>query len=185
MSRIGLKPIPLPANVTVSVEGDTVMVKGPKGELQEKVAREIKIEQEDGKVSFGRPNNARRNRAQHGLVRTLVNNMVVGVTQGHKKTLEIRGVGYRAAVQGSNLVLNVGYSHEVRIAAPQGITFEVSAEERGKNTEIHVSGIDKALVGQVAADVRKVRKPDPYKGKGLRYKGEFVKLRPGKRAAGA
>lgn len=185
MSRIGLKPIQLPASVTVEVDHGLVKVKGPKGELSERVAREIKIEQADGQLSFGRPNNARRNRAQHGLVRTLVNNMIVGVTQGHKKSLEIRGVGYRAAIQGTALVLNVGYSHEVRIQAPQGITFEVSAEERGKNTEIHVSGIDKALVGQVAADVRKVRKPDPYKGKGLRYKGEFVKLRPGKRAAGA
>jgi large subunit ribosomal protein L6 len=185
MSRIGLKPIPVPANVTISIDGTTVTVKGPKGELQEKIAREIQFEQADGLVKLSRPNNARRNRAQHGLVRTLISNMVTGVTQGHTKTLEIRGVGYRAAVQGKDLVLSVGYSHEVRMPAPEGITFVVSAEERGKNTEINVTGIDKALVGQVAADVRKVRKPDPYKGKGLRYKGEFVKLRPGKRAAGA
>lgn len=185
MSRIGLKPIPIPANVTVTVEGSLVKVKGPKGELESKIARELKFEQADGVIKLSRPNNARRNRAQHGLARTLINNMIVGVTNGHKKSLEIRGVGYRAQVQGTSLVLNVGYSHEVRLQAPKGITFEVSAEERGKNTEISVTGIDKALVGQVAADVRKVRTPDPYKGKGLRYKGEFVKLRPGKRAAGA
>ncbi len=185
MSRIGLKPIPVPANVTISIDGTTVTVKGPKGELTEKIAREIQFEQADGKINLSRPNNARRNRAQHGLVRTLIANMVVGVTEGHKKTLEIRGVGYRATVQGTALVLSVGYSHEVRMEAPNGIKFELSPEVRGQNTEINVSGIDKALVGQVAADVRKVRKPDVYKGKGLRYKGEFVKLRPGKRAAGA
>ena len=185
MSRIGLKPIPVPTNVTVTFDGNTVKVKGPKGELSQEIAREIKAEQAEGQIKLSRPNNARRNRAQHGLARTLINNMVVGVTDGHKKSLEIQGVGYRAQIQGKALVLNIGYSHEVRMEAPEGITFEVSAEERGKNTEIHVNGIDKALVGQVAADVRKVRKPDPYKGKGLRYKGERVKLRPGKRAAGA
>lgn len=185
MSRIGLKPIPVPANVTVSIDGSNVTVKGPKGELKQEIARELAFEQADGQIKLSRPNNARRNRSQHGLARTLISNMVVGVTNGHRKSLEIQGVGYRAQVQGKTLVLNVGYSHEVRIEAPEGITFEVAAEERGKNTEIHVNGIDKALVGQIAADVRKVRKPDPYKGKGLRYKGERVKLRPGKRAAGA
>jgi large subunit ribosomal protein L6 len=175
----------VPANVTVTLEDNTVKVKGPKGELSQPIARELKFEQADGQIKLSRPNNARRNRAQHGLARTLINNMIVGVTTGHKKILEIQGVGYRAQVQGKALVMSMGYSHEVRMQAPEGITFEVSAEERGKNTEIHVSGVDKALVGQVAADVRKVRKPDPYKGKGLRYKGERVKLRPGKRAAGA
>lgn len=185
MSRIGLKPITVPANVTVTFEGNIVSVKGPKGELNQEIARELKAEQAEGTIKLSRPNNARRNRSQHGLARTLINNMIVGVTTGHKKVLEIQGVGYRAQVQGKALVMSMGYSHEVRMQAPEGITFEVSAEERGKNTEIHVSGIDKALVGQVAADVRKVRKPDPYKGKGLRYKGERVKLRPGKRAAGA
>lgn len=185
MSRIGLKPIPVPANVAITVDGPLVTVKGPKGELKQSIARELSLEQSEGQIKIGRPNNARRNRSQHGLARTLINNMIVGVTDGHKKSLEIQGVGYRAQVQGKTLVLSVGYSHEVRMEAPEGIAFEVSAEERGKNTEIHVTGIDKALVGQVAADVRKVRKPDPYKGKGLRYKGERVKLRPGKRAAGA
>ncbi|HXH61247.1 MAG TPA: 50S ribosomal protein L6, partial [Fimbriimonadaceae bacterium] len=151
---------------------------------EQQIAREISLEQADGKIKLSRPNNARRNRAQHGLARSLINNMVVGVTEGHSKVLEIHGVGFRAQAQGNTLVLNVGYSHEVKMAAPKGIQFEVSAEERGKQTEIKVSGIDKALVGQIAADVRKVRRPDPYKGKGLRYKGERVKLRPGKRAAG-
>jgi large subunit ribosomal protein L6 len=185
MSRIGLKPIPVPANVTITVDGTTVRVKGPKGELHEKLAREISVVSEEGKLTLSRPNNARRNRSQHGLARTLISNMIVGVTDGHLKVLEIHGVGYRAQTQGKQLVLSVGYSHEVRLDAPEGVNFEVSAEERGKQTEIKVSGINKALVGQVAADVRKVRKPDPYKGKGLRYKGERVKLRPGKRAATA
>ncbi len=185
MSRIGLKPIPVPTNVTVTAEGTLIKVKGPKGELQQEIAKELTFAQADGHVTLARPDNDRKNRSQHGLARTLINNMIVGVTNGHKKTLEIQGVGYRAQTQGKTLVLSMGYSHEVRMEAPAGITFEISAEERGKNTEINVSGIDKALVGQVAADVRKVRKPDPYKGKGLRYKGEFVKLRPGKRAAGA
>lgn len=185
MSRIGQQPITVPSGVTVSIEGDLIKVAGPKGQLEQKVSKELTITQVDGVVTVARPNNERQNRSQHGLARTLIQNMIVGVTTGHKKTLEIQGVGYRAQTQGKTLVLNMGYSHEVRMEAPTGITFEVSAEERGKNVEINVTGIDKALVGQVAADVRKVRKPDPYKGKGLRYKGEFVKLRPGKRAAGA
>ena len=145
MSRIGLKPIPVPANVTVTVDGHTVKVKGPKGELQEKVARELSIEQADGLIKLTRPTNARRNRAQHGLARTLINNMLVGVTQGHSRVLEIHGVGYRAQAQGKTLVLNVGYSHEVRMLAPEGVLFEVSSEERGKQTEIKVSGIDSLL----------------------------------------
>lgn len=185
MSRIGLKPIPVPANVTVTLEGALVKVKGPKGELQQQIAKELTFTQTDGLISLARPDNDRNNRSQHGLARTLIANMIVGVTNGHKKTLEIQGVGYRAQTQGNTLVMNMGFSHEVRMNAPAGILFEISAEERGKNTEINISGIDKALVGQVAADIRKVRKPDPYKGKGLRYKGEIVKLRPGKRAAGA
>lgn len=185
MSRIGLKPVPVPANVTVSIDGNVVTVKGPKGELKQEVSKTLTLTQDGGAVSIARPDNDRFNRSQHGLARTLIANMIAGVTQGHMKSLEIVGVGYRAQTQGKTLVLNMGYSHEVRMEAPAGITFEISAEERGKNTEIKVSGIDKALVGQVAADVRKVRKPDPYKGKGLRYKGEKVKTRPGKRAAGA
>ena len=184
MSRVGLKPVTVPSGVTVSVENNIVTVMGPKGELKQDISRYLTVEQSDGELRITRPNNARHNRAQHGLARSLIQNMVVGVTEGHKKVLEIHGVGFRAKTQGQTLTLTVGYSHEVNIVAPDGIKFEVSAEERGKATEILVSGIDKALVGQLAADIRKVRKPDPYKGKGLRYKGEVVKLRPGKRAVG-
>lgn len=168
----------------MTVENCIVTVKGSKGELTQDISRYLTVAQNDGLLTVSRPNNARHNRAQHGLARSLINNMVVGVTEGHKKTLEIHGVGFRAAVKGQTLTLNVGFSHDVKITAPDGIKFEVSDEVRGKATEIVVSGIDKALVGQYAADIRKVRKPDPYKGKGLRYKGEEVKLRPGKRAIG-
>ncbi len=182
MSRIGLKPIPVPDKVTVSFENAVVTVKGPKGELVQPIHRNLEVSQEDGLISVSRPNNHRTNRSQHGLARTLISNMVVGVTEGHKKTLEIRGVGYRANLAGNKLNLAMGYSHPVEITAPAGINFEVSQEERGKAVTITVSGIDKALVGQLAADIRKVRKPDPYKGKGLRYVGEIVRLRPGKRA---
>jgi len=182
MSRIGLKPIAVPDKVSVSVENSVVTVKGPKGELVQPIHRNLSVSQEDGQVSVSRPNNHRTNRSQHGLARTLIQNMVVGVTEGHKKVLEIRGVGYRATLAGNKLNLAMGYSHPVEIVAPNGINFEVSQEERGKAVTITVSGIDKALVGQLAADIRKVRKPDPYKGKGLRYVGEVVRLRPGKRA---
>lgn len=182
MSRIGLQAITVPSSVQVSVEHSLVTVKGPKGELQSHIARELTLKQEDGTLSLERPNNQRRNRSQHGLARTLINNMVQGVTEGHTKVLEIHGVGYRAAMEGRNLILNVGYSHPVKIEAVPGVEFEVKSEERSRVTQIHVRGIDKALVGQVAADIRKVRKPDPYKGKGVRYQGEIVRLRPGKRA---
>lgn len=182
MSRIGLNPITVPGSVTVTVDLNEVTVKGPKGELKQKIARELKLEQEGETLTVSRPNNQRRNRSQHGLARTLLDNMVQGVTQGHSKNLEIHGVGYRASLEGKNLILNVGYSHPVKIEAPEGITFEVKAEDRSRVTQITVSGINKALVGQLAADIRKVRKPDPYKGKGVRYQGEIVRLRPGKRA---
>lgn len=182
MSRIGLKSIKVPANVTVSVDGPDVTVKGPKGELNVSIARELTVSQENGELSLSRPNNQRRNRSQHGLARTLISNMVTGVTEGHAKKLELIGVGYRAAMEGQTLVLNIGYSHQVRIDPPAGVTVQVVAAEKNKAAQIHVSGIDKAAVGQIAADIRKVRKPDPYKGKGLRYLGEVVKLRPGKRA---
>ncbi len=182
MSRIGLKPIKVPGNVTISVDNSEVMVKGPKGELRTPIARELTLAQEGDELSLSRPNNQRRNRSQHGLARTLVSNMVVGVTEGHAKTLEIHGVGYRAAIEGSDLNLSLGYSHPVKITAPAGITFEIKTEDKSRITQIIVRGIDKALVGQYAADIRKVRKPDPYKGKGVRYQGEIVKLRPGKRA---
>lgn len=182
MSRIGKKVIKVPAGVTISLDGGAVTVKGPKGELKALIARELTVEQENGELSISRPNDQSRIRSQHGLARTLIFNMVEGVTGGHKKTLEIFGVGYRAQMDGKNLLLNMGYSHPVKIEAPTGIDFEVVAGEKNKAAQVVVKGIDKALVGQLAADIRKVRKPDPYKGKGLRYQGEVVKLRPGKRA---
>jgi large subunit ribosomal protein L6 len=180
-----MSPIPVPTGVTISVEENTnvVSVKGPKGELTQHIARELTVKQEGGKLVVERPNNLRRARSQHGLARTLINNMVEGVTKGHTKTLEIVGVGYRAQLQGKNLLLNMGYSHPVVVEAVPGILFELPAEERGRTQQIKVSGIDKAMVGQIAADIRKVRKPEPYKGKGIRYQGEVIKLKAGKRAA--
>ncbi len=183
MSRIGRLPITVPSGVTISLEGQEVTVKGPKGELKVHIARELSLEQENGTVTISRPDNHRRSRSQHGLARTLINNAVLGVTKGHTKTLEIIGVGYRAQMDGSNLLLNMGYSHPVKIAAVKGILFEVAAEEKSRTMRINVSGIDKVLVGQMAADIRKVRKPEPYKGKGIRYQGEVIKLKAGKRAA--
>ncbi len=184
MSRIGNAPITVPNGVTVTVDAaNVVTVKGPKGELTEAIARELTLKQEEGKLAIERPNNLRRARSQHGLARTLVNNMVEGVTKGHMKTLEVIGVGYRATMEGRNLLLNMGYSHPVRVAAPAGVTFEVAADEKTRTQQVKVSGIDKQLVGQIAADIRKVRKPEPYKGKGIRYQGEVIKLKAGKRAA--
>lgn len=185
MSRIGLRPIPVPSGVTVTVDEATnvVTVKGPKGELKQPISRLLTLKQEDGNLTLERPNNLREARSQHGLARTLVANMVQGVSAGHSKTLEIVGVGYRASVQGRDLLLNMGYSHPVTIAAPAGVTFEVKADERSRAQTIIVSGADKQAVGQIAADVRKVRKPEPYKGKGIRYQGEVVKLKAGKRAS--
>jgi len=185
MSRIGRAPITVPAGVTVSVDEATnvVSVKGPKGELTQPISRLLTLTQEDSTLQLERPNNLREARSQHGLARTLVSNMVDGVTKGHLKVLEVVGVGYRATLEGKNLLLNMGYSHPVRVEAPAGITFEVKADERTRQQSITVSGIDKALVGQVAADIRKVRKPEPYKGKGIRYHGEVIRLKAGKRAA--
>ena len=185
MSRIGLRPIPIPSGVTIAVDEATneVAVRGPKGELRQQISRLLTVKQNDGHLQVERPNNLREARSQHGLARTLIANMVDGVTQGHRKALDIIGVGYRAQVQGKNLLLNMGYSHPVTIEAPHGILFEVKADDKSRQQQIIVSGIDKALVGQVAADVRKVRKPEPYKGKGIRYNGEVVRLKAGKRAA--
>jgi large subunit ribosomal protein L6 len=184
MSRIGRLPISIPNGVTINVGDDNVLtVKGPKGELTCYVYKELKIEQEGTTLTIDRPNNDRINRSQHGLARTLINNCVVGVTQGHTKTLEVIGVGYRAQMEGRNLVLNMGYSHPVNVEAVPGITFELAQEDKTRTQQIKVSGIDKALVGQIAADIRKVRKPEPYKGKGIRYQGEVIKLKAGKRAA--
>ena len=177
MSRIGRQPIAVPAGVTVSIEPALVRVNGPKGELSERVPRDMKIEQNDDQIVVTRPTDRGEHRALHGLTRTLVANMVTGVTTGFEKRLEIQGVGYRAQLRGRDLELALGYSHPVSIKAPDGIEFEVP-----QPTRVIVKGIDKQLVGQVAADVRKRRPPEPYKGKGIRYKGEQVLRKVGKRA---
>jgi large subunit ribosomal protein L6 len=176
MSRIGKAPVNLPSGVEVSVAERTITVKGPKGTLSRELPGEIEVSVDGGVLTCTRPNDERRNRAQHGLTRSLVNNMVLGVTEGFKKNLEIIGVGYRAEAQGpSALRLNLGFSHPVNVTAPEGITFEVPVP-----TQIVVNGIDKEVVGQVAADIRSIRKPEPYKGKGVRYAGERVLRKAGK-----
>jgi large subunit ribosomal protein L6 len=177
MSRIGRQPIEVPAGVLVSVDPGRVTVSGPKGELRTVVPPRMKIEQEEGVITVSRPTERGEDRALHGLTRTLVANMVEGVTNGFEKRLEIQGVGYRAAMSGTNLELQVGYSHPVRITPRQGIEFEVPVP-----TQVIVRGIDKQLVGQTAAEIRKVRPPEPYKGKGIRYEGEYVRRKVGKRA---
>ena len=176
MSRIGRLPIPVPAGVEVSLDGQLVTVKGPKGTLSHTISEPIKIEKDDsGVLAVTRPDDERASRSLHGLTRTLVNNMVIGVTDGYVKAMEIRGVGYRVAAKGSDLEFALGYSHPVPVLAPEGITFEVQSP-----TKFVVKGIDKQKVGEVAANIRKLRKPDPYKGKGVRYEGEFIKLKVGK-----
>jgi len=177
MSRIGRKPVPVPDAVTVEIAPGNVAVKGPKGELRQTLSPEMKVEQEDGAVTISRPTNRGEHRALHGLTRSLIANMVEGVTDGFEKRLEIQGVGYRAALKGKKLELALGFSHPVAIEAPEGIDFEVP-----QPTEIIIKGIDKQLVGQVAADIRKRRPPEPYKGKGIRYKDEQVLRKVGKRA---
>jgi large subunit ribosomal protein L6 len=177
MSRIGRKPIPVPDAVTVEVAPGRVAVKGPKGELTQALSPEMTVEQADGVVTVARPTDRGEHRALHGLTRSLIANMVEGVTEGFEKRLEIQGVGYRAQLKGKNLELALGYSHPVSVEAPEGIEFEVP-----QPTEVVVRGIDKQLVGQVAADIRKRRPPEPYKGKGIRYRGEYVARKVGKRA---
>ena len=177
MSRIGKKPIEVPAGVIVSVDPGRVTVSGPKGELRQQVPQRMQIAQEEGTITVTRPTERGEDRALHGLTRTLIANMVEGVTNGFEKRLEIQGVGYRAALAGTNLELQVGYSHTVRIVPREGISFEVPVP-----TQIVVRGIDKQVVGQTAAEIRKVRPPEPYKGKGIRYEGEFVRRKVGKRA---
>ncbi|MFN8217009.1 MAG: 50S ribosomal protein L6 [Solirubrobacterales bacterium] len=177
MSRIGRKPVPVPDAVTVEIGTGNIAVKGPKGELTQTLSREMTVEQADGVLTVARPTDRGEHRALHGLTRSLIANMVEGVTDGFEKRLEIQGVGYRAALKGKNLELALGYSHPVAIEAPAGIEFEVP-----QPTEVVVRGIDKQLVGQVAADIRKRRPPEPYKGKGIRYKGEQVLRKVGKRA---
>jgi len=177
MSRIGRKPVPVPDAVSVEIGEGDIAVKGPKGELRQVLSPEMKIEQEDGTVTVSRPTDRGEHRALHGLTRSLIANMVEGVTDGFEKRLEIQGVGYRAALKGKKLELALGYSHPVAIDAPEGIDFEVP-----QPTEVIIKGIDKQLVGQVAADIRKRRPPEPYKGKGIRYKDEQVLRKVGKRA---
>ena len=176
MSRIGKLPVPVPSGVNVDIDGPTVTVKGPKGTLSHTVASPITVEQTDGVLNVNRPDDERLSKALHGLTRTLVNNMVVGVTDGYEKKLEIVGVGYRVLSKGpTQLEFQLGFSHPVVIDAPAGITFAVESP-----TKFGVQGIDKQLVGEVAANIRKLRKPEPYKGKGVRYAGEIVRKKVGK-----
>jgi large subunit ribosomal protein L6 len=177
MSRIGRKPISVPDGVTVAIDPGAVSVKGPKGELSQTVSRDMKIALEDGTLTVERPTDRGPHRALHGLTRSLLANMVEGVTNGYEKRLEIQGVGYRARLQGKNLELSLGYSHPISMPAPEGIEFEVP-----QPTEVIVRGIDKQLVGETAARIRKQRPPEPYKGKGIRYEGEYVRRKVGKRA---
>ena len=175
MSRIGRSPIAIPSGVDVSIAGNTVTVKGPKGTLSREIPAGITVRKDDSTLLVERPNDERQSRSLHGLSRTLVNNMVVGVTEGFAKELEIVGVGYRAEAQGQNLRLALGFSHPVIVPAPEGISFEVPVQ-----TRVIVKGIDKELVGQVAADIRSIRKPEPYKGKGVRYLDERILRKAGK-----
>ncbi len=177
MSRIGTTPVSVPSGVNVTVEEDRVEVTGPKGTLSQAIPGRITVRADGDTLVVARPDDSREDRSLHGLVRTLVDNMVVGVTQGFTKELEIQGVGYRATLTGRDLDLSLGFSHGVKVAAPEGITFEVPAPNR-----IIVSGIDKQQVGQVAAEIRQIRKPEPYKGKGVRYLGERVQRKAGKAA---
>jgi large subunit ribosomal protein L6 len=177
VSRIGRKPIPVPSGVTVTIDPDVVRVHGPRGELSERIHRDITVSQEGEELLVSRPTDRGPHRALHGLTRSLVANMVEGVTAGYQKTLEIQGVGYRAQLKGRDLELALGYSHPVPIKAPEGIEFEVP-----QPTRVIVKGISKQLVGEVAANIRKQRPPEPYKGKGIRYEGEYVARKVGKRA---
>ena len=179
MSRIGSSPVTVPSGVEIDIDGPTVTVKGPKGELTRTLPGDVAVTLDDGQVKLERPDDERRSKAMHGLARSLVQNMVIGVTEGYRKELEIVGVGYRAQAKGKDgLELALGFSHPVKVEAPDGITFEVPS-----NTRIDVVGVDKEVVGQVAADIRAIRKPEPYKGKGVRYVGEYVRRKAGKAAA--
>lgn len=175
MSRIGRLPITVPGGVQVAVDGQKVTVKGPKGELSLVAAEPIAVKMDDGQVKVERRNDERRSRQLHGLTRTLVNNMVIGVTEGYTKTLEVVGTGYRVQAKGTDLELALGYSHPVSFAAPDGISFQVETP-----TRFHISGIDKQLVGEVAANIRKLRAPEPYKGKGVKYADEVIRRKAGK-----
>jgi large subunit ribosomal protein L6 len=180
MSRIGKQPVPIPAGVTVSVDGSEVTVKGPKGELSQRFDPDMAISQEDDQIIVERPTDQRRHRSLHGLTRALVNNMVVGVSEGYEIRLEIRGTGYRAIMEGEELRLSLGYSHDIIVVPPPTVKFQV--EERG--SLLIITSIDKALLGQVSADIRKLRPPEPYKGKGIRYVDEYVRQKAGKAKIG-
>lgn len=175
MSRIGRMPITVPTGVVVSIDGQDVAVKGPKGELSLTVAEPISVKQDDGILEVERPNDERSAKQLHGLTRSLLNNMVIGVTDGYSKTLELVGTGYRVQAKGQDLELSLGFSHPVSVAAPPGITFQVETP-----TRFHISGIDKQLVGEVAANIRKLRPPEPYKGKGVKYADEVIRRKAGK-----
>ena len=177
MSRIGNKAIVLPSAASVELVDNTIVVKGPKGQLSFEVPQAITVEVKDNQVTFTRPSDVKEHRSLHGTTRAIVNNMVVGVTQGFEKVLEIEGTGYRAQLQGKKLVVNAGYSHPVEMEVPEGLTVTVP-----NPTEIHVVGCDKELVGQFAAEVRIIRKPEPYKGKGIHYRGEYIRRKEGKKA---
>lgn len=182
MSRIGKKPVPVPAGVTVTVGNDgTITVKGPKGELKQLVDRDIKAEVKDGHVEFSRPTDQIRHRAMHGLYRALINNMIKGVTDGYKKNMELVGVGYKASNQGNLLDLSLGYSHNIIFEIPKEIKV-VTAQEKGQNPMIILEGVDKQLIGAVAAKIRSLRKPEPYKGKGVKFVGEVLRRKAGKAA---
>ena len=178
MSRIGRKPVPVPSGVTAEIQGQVVRIKGPKGELSRTVHREIGVKLEGGTIVVSRPSDESRHKALHGLTRTLVANMVEGVDKGYQKVLEIQGVGYKAEASKTGITMIVGYSHPVPYPAPEGITFKVESP-----TLVRVSGPDKELVGQVAAELRQIRPPEPYKGKGIRYQGERVRRKAGKTGA--
>ena len=176
MSRVGRLPVEIPSGVDVKIDGSNVKIKGPKGEMEFSFSPDIAIELAEGVVNISRPSDARDMRSLHGTTRSLIQNMITGVTDGYMKELQLVGVGYRANLEGTNLVINVGYSHPVEVEPPAGITFEVGEG----NQQIFISGIDKQRVGQVAADIRKVRPPEPYKGKGIRYKDEYIRRKAGK-----
>jgi len=179
MSRIGKKPVAIPDGVEIEINGNVVTVKGPKGELKREIRPEVRVEKKDNQILLAPAKKSKKTKAFWGLFRTLIFNMIKGVKEGYEKKLEIKGVGYKANLEGEDLILNVGYSHPVRIKKPEGITFSV------ERNIITISGIDKELVGQIAAKIRKVRKPEPYKGKGIRYLGEEVRRKVGKKAVGA
>ncbi len=180
MSRIGKNPVPVPAEVTITIQGLEISVKGPKGELQMTVHPNMKVTMQDNQVIVERPNNVKENKALHGLTRSLINNMVIGVTEGFEKKLEILGVGYRASINGPKLTLSLGYSHSIEFTSPNGIIIEI---DKNKKNLLSIKGTDKQLVGETAAKIRAFRKPEPYKGKGIRYQGEYVRIKAGKAAS--